>query len=108
MKSLVLLLLFLAGSSLLAQTQPAAQPPEQQSGAQPQAQSNVAATLQVFAYPKANQAPEKQAQDENECFQWAQGQGAGTPPAQSDKQAQHAQATDNVKRAYSACMESRN
>src|SRR5215467_3198023 len=125
MKSSLFLILFLAGSSLMAQTQPAAQapqlppgamqqppadtqqPPAQQeptqqvppqqnapgappqaAGGPPPAQSNVAATLQVFAYPKANQPPEKQAQDENECFQWAQGQGAAAAPQQGAQQGQ--------------------
>ena len=101
------------------QNAPAGQQPPP--GAAPVQGSNVAQTLQVYAYPKANQTPDKQAKDESRCFQWAQGQSA---PQQQDaqqsqaqekaeeqqqqQQAQQTQATDNVKRAYSACMESRN
>ncbi len=149
------------------QPAPADQPPESplqnaqgnqpEAGTPSQESSNVASTLQVYAYPKANQTPGMQSQDESECYQWAQGQGAppeqqgaqqstneagmGTAAAgssgsaavagnpegatssaaaghhkkkkaqqESDKeqQTQQAPATDNVKRAYSACMESRN
>jgi hypothetical protein len=129
---------------------------QMEGGAPPQESSNVASTVQVYAYPKANQTPDKQSQDESECYQWAQGQGA--PPeqqqgpqqstneagtvatvsgssggagdagegaagnatvehhkkkraqqeAEKEQQTQQAPPTDNVKRAYSACMESRN
>jgi hypothetical protein len=128
-----------------------------EAGAPPRESSNVASTLQVYAYPKANQTPDMQYQDEAECYQWAQGQGAppeqqqgaqqstneagtsvtasgssGSPAVASDagegtasgstvghnkkkkaqqepeKEQQQGPATDNVKRAYSACMESRN
>jgi hypothetical protein len=142
------------------------QPHNAQNGQQPgagtpsQESSIVGFTLQVYAYPKANQTPDMQSQDESECYQWAQGQGAppeqqqgaqqstneagtsvtastssGSPAVAGDtgegsaagsavghykkkkaqpeaekeqQQAQQAPATDNVKRAYSACMESRN
>jgi outer membrane protein with glycine zipper len=136
-----------------------------------QGYSNVASTLHVYAYPKANQSQDQQSRDESECYQWAQGQSAsanqGQPAqqgqsskagsgatvkgsaggaatgaaigavtgdagtgaavgavggaavghrkkkkakeqAEKQQQAQQAQATDNVKRAYAACMESRN
>lgn len=152
------------------QQAPANQPPasplqnaqsdqQPEAGAPPRESSNVASTLQVYAYPKANQTRDVQSQDESECYQWAQGQGA--PPeqqqgpqqstnesgtgvtvsgssgsaavagdagegaagnaavehhkkkkaqqeAEKEQQTQQAPATDNVKRAYSACMESRN
>jgi Glycine zipper len=170
--------------ALPAMEQPAQQPaqqgpPEAQqpgTGALPAGSSNVAATLQVYAYPKANQTQDQQFQDETACYQWAQGQGAPSPDQgqqaaqqgqskpgsgatvkgsaggaatgaaigavagdagtgaaagaiggaaighrkkkkaqketekqqQQAQQAQQAQVTDNVKRAYSACMESRN
>jgi hypothetical protein len=150
-------------------------------GAPPPGSGNVASTLQVYAYPKGEQSPDKQVKDENECYQSAQavssGQGQpsaqqGQSPAQQgqsgkpgsgatvkgsaggaatgaaigavagdagqgaaigaiggaavghrrkkkaqqeaakeqkqQQQAQQAQATDNLKRAYTACMESRN
>ena len=144
-------------------------------GAQP-GSSNVASTLHVYAYPKAKQSSEKQAQDETECYQSAQtatsgpsgqqqgqqqgqpgtpgqgatvkgsaggaatgaaigaaagdaGKGAAVGAAsgaavghrrkkkaekeakkeqQQQQQAQQAQTVDNLKRAYTACMESRN
>jgi hypothetical protein len=127
-----------------------------EAGAPPRESSNVASTLKVYAHPKANQTPDMQYQDEAECYQWAQGQGAppeqqqgaqqstneagtsitasgssGSPAVagdagegaasgstvehhkkkkarQEEQQALQAPATDNVKRAYSACMESRN
>jgi hypothetical protein len=182
-----LLVLTIMGASLLAQaqgTQPAQGAPSQQPGAgtPPPGNSNVASTLHVYSYPKANQSQDQQSKDESECFQWAQGQNA--PPAdqgqqsaqqgqgqqqgqskpgsgatvkgsaggaatgaaigavtgdagtgaavgaiggaavghrkkkkaqkeaekeqEQQQQAQQAQVTDNVKRAYSACMESRN
>jgi len=199
--------LALTGSSLLAQTQsnqpvsqpgaqpamqqPAQQQPPQQgapeaqqpgAGAPPTGYSNVASTLQVYSYPKANQTQDQQFKDETACYQWAQGQSAPSPEQgqqaaqqgqdaqqgqskpgagatvkgsaggaatgaaigavtgdagtgaaagaiggaaighrkkkkaqkeaekeqQQAQQAQQAQVTDNVKRAYSACMESRN
>lgn len=127
------------------QQAPANQPPESMSPqnapsgqqtteeASPQG-SNVAAALQVYASPKANQTPDKQAQDESECYQWSQGQGAplekqgvqqgaqqqgqsgrqNANKAGTDAMAKGSaggavmRATDNVKRAYSACMQSRN
>lgn len=186
MKLSVLTTLLLFGSSLFVRAQ--ATPQNQQPGdAQPAAsapapgQNNVASTLNVYAYPKANQPPEKQANDETECFQSAQsvnqsaptqgqpstqqgqtsgqsskagsgetvkgsaggaatgaaigaiagdaGQGAAIGAAggaavghrrkkkkkeaaqkeqEQQQQQQQAQATDNVKRAYTACMEARN
>lgn len=182
MKLSVLTLFLFFGSSLFlgAQGTPQNQPPgdAQSAAAAPAAaQSNVASTLQVYEYPKANQPPDKQANDETECFQSAQSvnqsaptQGEqGQPSGQSSKagtgetvkgsaggaatgaaigavagdagqgaaigaaggaavghrrkkkkkeaaqkeqeqqqQQQQAQATDNVKRAYTACMEARN
>jgi len=143
-------------------------------GAPPPGQSNVASTLHVYAYPKANQPPDKQLKDETECYQSAQSVATdqGQQPAQQgqsgkpgsgatvkgsaggaatgaaigavtgdagtgaaagavggaavghhrkkkakaeaekqqkeQQQALQTQATDNVKRAYTACMESRN
>src|SRR5579862_4221822 len=162
--------------------QPAAMPPQQPAAAgAPAGASNVASALHVYAYPKGNQPPDKQPNDETECYQSAQtanqpapGQGQpadqqGQPSGQSSKagngatvkgsaggaatgaavgaiagdagqgaaigavggaavghrrkkkakeeaqkqqeqqqQQQQAQATDNVKRAYTACMEARN
>jgi hypothetical protein len=163
----------MVGGALLAQ-EPAA-PATQQAPANP-GQSNVAATLHVYAYPNQNQAPAQQAKDESECYNSAQTQAApnqnaqtgqqgqqqgqsgkgstakgaaggaaggaaigaiagdaGTGAAagavggaavghrkkkkakekaeeqqQQQQQSQQAQATDNLKRAYTACMEARN
>jgi Glycine-zipper domain len=168
------------------QSAPAGQPPatmpqqgaptgqQPASGAQPPGDSNVASTLHVYAYPKANQPPDKQFKDETECYQSAQtaapaegqqaaqqgqssnagkgstakgtaggaatgaaiggvagdagkgaaigavggaavghrkkkkAQGEAEKQKQQQEQAQQAQVTDNVKRAYTACMEARN
>jgi len=163
----------LFGGTLLAQ-EPAA-PGQAPAPANP-GQSNVAATLHVYAYPNQHQTPNQQFKDETECYNSAQvqaapnqnaqagqqqdqsgkaGKGAtakgtaggaatgaaigaiagdaGTGAAagavggavvgrrkkkkakekaeeqqQQQQQAQQAQATDNVKRAYTACMEARN
>ena len=159
------------------QPQPAEQQSPQQQSApagQPPVDSNVASTLHVYAYPKANQPPDKQFKDETECYQSAQtaapaegqqaaqqgqssnagkgstakgtaggaatgaaiggvagdagkgaaigavggaavghrkkkkAQGEAEKQKQQQEQAQQAQVTDNVKRAYTACMEARN
>jgi hypothetical protein len=171
MKSLMIAVIF--GGTLLAQ-EPAA-PGKAPAPANP-GQSNVAATLHVYAYPNQHQTPSQQSKDETECYNSAQvqaapsenaqagqqqgqsgkaGQGstvkgaargaaggaaigaiagdAGTGAAagaaggaavghrkkkkaqakaeeqqQQQVQAQQTQATDNVKRAYTACMEARN
>jgi len=140
-------------------------------------QSQVAATLKVYAYPNKGQTQDQQFKDETECFNSAQvqaqptsqdaqaaqqgqdpskaGQGAGAKGAakgaaggaaigaiagdagagagigavagtaagrrqkkkaqkeaeqqqEQQQQSQQAQATDNVRRAYAACMEARN
>jgi hypothetical protein len=131
MKSVFILLLL--GSCLLAKTQSSPPPAQQQAtdevqlpgeGAPPQG-SSVASIMQVYAYPKANQTSDRQAQDESECYQWARGQGApfeqrsvqqpgavqeGQSGQQDTNKAGGSTATrptDNVKRAYSSCMESR-
>jgi hypothetical protein len=161
------------GGTLLAQ-EPAA-PAPQQAPANP-GQSNVAATLHVYAYPNQHQTSNQQAKDESECYNSAQTQAAPSQNAQAgqegqqqgqsgkgstakgaaggaaggaaigaiagdagtgaaagavggaaighrkkkkakekaqeqqqqQQQAQQTQATDNLKRAYTACMEARN
>jgi len=172
MKFLIIAAMF--AGTLLAQ-EPAA-PAPQQAPANP-GQSNVAATLHVYAYPNQHQTQSQQFKDETECYNSAQVQAApnqnaqagqqqqdqsgkpgkgstvkgaaggaaggaaigaiagdaGTGAAagavggavvgrrkkkkaqekaeeqqQQQQQAQQAQATDNVKRAYTACMEARN
>lgn len=173
MRFVVIVAIF-TGTLLAQQPQqpaPAAAPPQP-------GQSNVAATLHVYAYPNQQQSPDQQFKDETDCYQSAQtqagqsnandqtaqgqqqnpsdaGKGAGAKGAakgaaggaaigaiagdagagagigavagtaagrrqkkkaeqqaeqqqQQAQQGQQAQATDNLKRAYSACMESRN
>src|SRR6516164_6309080 len=171
MKCLMVAAIF--GGTLLAQ-EPAA-PAPQQAPANP-GQSNVAATLHVYAYPNQHQTSNQQAKDESECYNSAQTQAAPSQNAQAgqegqqqgqsgkgstakgaaggaaggaaigaiagdagtgaaagavggaaighrkkkkakekaqeqqqqQQQAQQTQATDNLKRAYTACMEARN
>lgn len=176
MKIIFTFALAMFAGAMLAQQQPvpAPQAPPNQAAS---GQSQVAAQLQVYAYPNKNQSPDQQFKDETECYNSAQvqaaptsqdaqaaqqgqdpskaGQGAGAKGAakgaaggaaigaiagdagagagigavagtaagrrqkkkaqkeadqqqQQQAQVQQAQATDNVKRAYSACMEARN
>ncbi|HKD81127.1 MAG TPA: hypothetical protein VKH81_15635 [Candidatus Angelobacter sp.] len=75
----------------------------------------MASTLQVYASPKNNQSPEQQLKDETECYKWARGQSA-LPEQENDvsKAAVGASekapipVTENVRRAYSVCMQSHN
>jgi hypothetical protein len=50
-------------------------------------QKTLAATMNVYVFPSAGQAPSQQSQDEAECYNWAV-QNTGTDPFQLQKQAQ--------------------
>jgi len=86
MKFLMVAAMF--GGTLLAQ-EPAA-PAPQQAPANP-GQSNVAATLHVYAYPNQHQTSNQQAKDESECYNSAQTQAAPSQNAQADQQGQQDQ-----------------
>ena len=86
MKFLMVAAMF--GGTLLAQ-EPAA-PAPQQAPANP-GQSNVAATLHVYAYPNQHQTSNQQAKDESECYNSAQTQAAPSQNAQADQQGQQGQ-----------------
>lgn len=73
-------------AAVLAQTQPTAAPPP----AQPAPQKTLAATLNVYVFPSAGQAPAQQSTDEASCYNWAV-QNTGTDPFALQKQAQQQQ-----------------
>ncbi len=75
---------------LLATTVAAGQTPAPQPAA-PSGQKSLAATLEVYAFPKAGQPPEQQSKDEADCYAWAV-QNAGVDPFDLSKQAQQQQA----------------
>ena len=83
MKFLMVAAMF--GGTLLAQ-EPAA-PAPQQAPANP-GQSNVAATLHVYAYPNQHQTSNQQAKDESECYNSAQTQAAPSQNAQAGQEGQ--------------------
>jgi hypothetical protein len=65
--------------------------------AQPSGQKSLAATMNVYVFPNAGQAPAQQSKDEGECYQWAVGN-AGVDPFELQKQsAQQAQQTEAAK-----------
>jgi hypothetical protein len=76
------------GGTLLAQEPVAPAPP--QAPANP-GQSNVAATLHVYAYPNQGQPQNQQLKDETECYNSAQVQAAPSQNAQADQQGQQGQ-----------------
>src|SRR5271154_1110174 len=56
----------------------------QSSIAPPTGQKSLAATLNVYAFPGAGQTTTQQAQDETECYNWAERE-TGSDPFQLDK-----------------------
>lgn len=109
-ESLALMSLLVA-ACLCAQTPSTPQPRERV--ASPEF-NTVASTLQVYASPKNNQSQEQQLKDETECYKWARGQSA-LPEEQDVRNAANGgpsktpiPATENVRRAYSVCMQSHN
>ena len=71
-----------------------------QSIAPPTGTKSLAATLSVYAFPGAGQASAQQAQDESDCYKWAE-QETGNDPFQLDKQAaqQQQQAAQQAQQA---------
>ena len=53
----------------------------------PAQQKTLAATMNVYAFPKSGQSPDVQSKDEAACYQWAV-QNTGVDPFQLQKQAQ--------------------
>lgn len=70
----------LVGGAALAEAQTAA----------PSGEKSLAATLNVYVFPTAGQAPGQQSTDEAACYDWAV-QNAGVDPFALQKQAQQAQ-----------------
>lgn len=81
---LVVSVVVVVGSVSLAFAQA---PPASQSVAPPSGQKTLAATLNVYVFPTAGQAPEQQSTDEATCYNWAV-QNTGTDPFNLQKQAQ--------------------
>jgi hypothetical protein len=71
--------------------------------APPTGTKTLAATLNVFAFPGAGQAATQQAQDESDCYKWAE-QETGNDPFQLDKLAaqQQQQAAQQAQQAQQA------
>jgi hypothetical protein len=71
--------------------------------APPTGQKTLAATLNVFAFPGGGQTATQQAQDEGECYTWAERE-TGSDPFQLDKQAaqQQQQAIQQQQQAKAA------
>jgi hypothetical protein len=71
--------------------------------APPTGQKTLAATLNVFAFPGSGQTVTQQAQDETECYNWAERE-TGLDPFQLDKQAaqQQQQAAQQQQQAQQA------
>jgi hypothetical protein len=69
----------------------------------PTGQKSLAATLSVYAFPGAGQAAPQQAQDETECYTWAERE-TGNDPFKLDKQAaqQQQQAAQQQQQAQQA------
>jgi hypothetical protein len=71
--------------------------------APPTGQKSLAATLNVYAFPGSGQGAPQQAQDESECYMWAERE-TGNDPFKLDKQAaeQKQQAAQQQQQAQSA------
>jgi hypothetical protein len=71
--------------------------------APPTGQKSLAATLSVYAFPGGGQSATQQAQDETECYNWAEGE-TGHDPFKLDQQAaqQKAQAAQQQQQAQQA------
>ena len=61
--------------------------------AQPSGEQSLASTLQVYVFPSAGQSPERQSQDEAECYQWAVNTSGSDPFEVQKQQAADAQQT---------------
>jgi hypothetical protein len=74
-----------------------------QSIAPPTGTKSLAATLNVFAFPGGGQNTTQQAQDESDCYKWAEGE-TGSDPFQLDKLAaqQQQQAAQQQQQAQQA------
>jgi hypothetical protein len=69
---------------------------------QPTGQKSLAATMNVYVFPNAGQAPEQQSRDEGECYDWAV-QNTGSDPFQLQKQSeQQKQQTEQAKQQAQA------
>ena len=76
---------------------PAVALPQSPSAGGSTGQKTLAATMDVYVFPTKGQAPDKQSQDEAECYNWAV-QNVGTDPFELSKQAQtQAQQTEQAK-----------
>jgi hypothetical protein len=60
---------------------------------QPPAGKTLAATMDVYAFPQAGQAADKQSKDEADCYSWATSNTGSDPFALSKQQAQQQQQT---------------
>ena len=58
--------------------------------ATPSGQKSLAATMNVYVFPNAGQAPAQQSKDEGECYNWAV-QNTGNDPFQIAKQSEQQQ-----------------
>lgn len=63
----------------------------------PTGQKSLAATMNVYVFPNAGQAPAQQSKDEGECYQWAVSNTGTDPFELQKKSAQQAQATEAAK-----------
>jgi hypothetical protein len=83
----------LATSAVVGQSPPVAAPTGQKS---------LAATMNVYVFPNAGQAPDQQSKDEGECYNWAV-QNTGTDPFQLAQQSeQQKQQTEQQKQQAQA------
>jgi len=78
---MTLFVLFAAATLASAQSPPPAAPRTE----------DLAATIGLYVFPAEGQKPEKQSQDEAECYNWAV-QNTGTDPFQLGKQAEEQKA----------------
>ena len=60
---------------------------------QPPSGKTLAATMNVYAFPQAGQAADKQSKDESDCYAWATSNTGSDPFALSKQQAQQQQQT---------------
>jgi hypothetical protein len=65
--------------------------------AAPSGQKSLAATMNVYVFPNAGQAPDQQAKDEGECYQWAVSNSGSDPFELQTQSVQQAQQTEAAK-----------
>ena len=65
----------------------AAPVPAQDQSQQPAQQRSLSATMNIYVFPSAGQAPDQQSRDEAECYEWAVGN-TGVDPFELQKQAE--------------------